>query len=120
MALSHRMNRKRIIRIGIIFVCIYLIFSSIAGVWELLRANDKVTLRENELARLNRKHDELVKQKAQIDGQDYLESVAYDKLGMTRPGERIVVLPEGFLERGNLNATSTAVPNWKKWQKLFF
>lgn len=55
----------------------------------------------------------------------YIEQEARNKLGLAKPGETVVIMPEAT-RSGNQTEPSKEIqsepimPNWKKWWKLFF
>lgn len=112
------MEKRKIIRPIIIVVCIYMIITTVQGSVDLLRSGDKVTRRENELARLTRIQQELTARKKQADSQDYLEQMAYGKLGLSRPGEEVIIIPSELLVDQSPKVMKKNDPNWKKWMEL--
>lgn len=89
---------------------------------EVEQANDKV---ETELV----KNSELISELSQARSPKYIERQAREKLGMSRPGETAVVVPQEIVtELASRTATISAdfysrfddTPNWQKWIKLFW
>lgn len=89
---------------------------------ELEQANDKV---EKEISR----NSQLISELSKVQNPKYIEQQAREKLGMSRPGETVVVVPEeAVVQMASLTASLSAdfyarfdeTPNWQKWVKLFW
>jgi hypothetical protein len=68
---------------------------------------------------------ELGKRLAEVKSQDYIEKQLRDKLGLAKPGEIVVVMPDADTLRklAPKPVEEEAVlpdPTWKKWLRLFF
>ena len=113
------MTKRRLIRWAIIIISIYIIVTTLSAMVDLVRARDKLTRREVELAQLQNQHDDLLRQKNKVDAPGFLEKVARDQLGLSKPGEEVVIIPEDLLA-SNPIASSDATPNWKRWARLLF
>lgn len=100
-------------------ISVYLIVTTLRSMVDLVRARDKLTRRDKELAALLSEHEDLLRQQNGAEDPGFLEKVARDQLGMAKPGEEeVVIAPE--LLRGVVEASAEAVPNWKKWLKLIY
>ena len=77
-----------------LIVSVVVLFSLTRNVWRTWNKRNVVTQREIELERIQKRHDELAQtlQEAETDG--YVEKEAREKLGLSKPHERIVVIPE--------------------------
>lgn len=85
---------------------------------DLWQAKDKLTRRELALAALLRQKEDLLRKQGEVEAPGYLEKVARDQLGLARPGEEVVIIPDELLSLGAEVASGEAVPNWKKWARL--
>lgn len=112
------MNKKRTIRWLIIIICVYLIVTTSRAIVDLWRSGDKITRRETELNQLNEQNRELLKQKKIVESPEYLEKVARNELGLSKPGEEVIILPADLLAQAPV-ASIDATPNWQKWMKLW-
>lgn len=102
----------------IAIICIYLIVTTIQAILDLWRAGDKEVTREKNLAELRQEQDKLLQKKAAIETPAYWEKVARDQLGMVKPGEEVVIIPQELLADQAKIATPDASPNWQKWARL--
>ena len=114
------MSKNRLLRWGIIVVCIYLIITTLSSMVELWRSRDKMTRREKELAHLETERDDLLRRQIRATSSGYFEKVARDQLGLGKPGEEAIIIPEELLKAGVVEVFSDSTPNWKKWWKLLF
>lgn len=114
------MTKSRIIRWAIIIISLFFIVSTTKSIIELWGAGDKLTTREKNLANLRKERENLLRLKAKVDSNDYLEHVARDQLGLSKPGEQLIIIPKELLADNSPIASPDATPNWQKWAKLLF
>ncbi len=111
-------------RIGIIVLAILTISSLIQGIIAVKRSNDKIEEEKEKVAQEQKRNDELKKQLGEVNSQTFTETVARDKLGLAKPGETVIVLPDKEILRKlapHIEEEQEVLPdpNWKKWLKLF-
>lgn len=114
------MTKSRIIRWAIIIISLYLIVTTSKSIIDLWGAGDKLTSREQNLVSLRKERDNLLKLKSKVDSNDYLEHVARDELGLSKPGEQLIIIPKELLTDNSPVASPDASPNWQKWARLIF
>lgn len=114
------MEKGQIIKPIIVVICIYLIVTTIQGSVEFLSSGDKLTRRERELATLQRENQVLKVKNKQAESVGFLEEIAYDKLGLSRPSEDVVIIPKELLADNSKPVVRNEEPNWKKWARLLF
>lgn len=112
------MDRKKALRAIVVIVCLYLAVTAVQSMADLWRAGDKVTRREQELTQLLKERDDLLRQQREAQSPLFLERVARDELGMSRPGEKVVVIPQQLLLQPVAPSGVVEGPVWKKWVKL--
>jgi len=78
-----------------------------------------VSQAQKKLAELEAENARLVREKKQVNSPEFVEEQARNKLGMGKPGEVTVVLPEKLLQVAQI-VSIDQTPNWKKWVKLLF
>lgn len=111
-------------RFGIILLAILVVNSVIGGLVSVKKSNDKIQQEKLKVEEQERKNRELKKQLEEVNSATFTEQVARDKLGLAKPGETIIVLPDKeVLKRlaPHIEEEQEALPdpNWKKWLKLF-
>ncbi|MCL4397981.1 septum formation initiator family protein [Patescibacteria group bacterium] len=112
------MTNRKILRLATIVVCLYLIVTTIKAIADLWQAGDKLTERENQVTVLSKEREDLLRRKAAVENPNYWEKVARDQLGLSKPGEEIIIIPSQLLVDNTPVATPDATPNWQKWARL--
>jgi cell division protein FtsB len=108
----------RIILIAAAAVVAYLLFTTVAtAVKSHGVAQNEQSVRQD-IADLNRQHDELVAVRDYLSSDEYIESVARRTLGLVKPGETrvIVTSPDADPEQPS-EAPTPAAGKW--WESLF-
>lgn len=112
------MQNRKTLRLLIIVFCLYLIVTTVKSIFDLWSAGDKLTIRQDEIKTLQAQQEDLLRKKAAIDNPQYWEKVARDQLGLTKPGDQVIIIPQELLADDSKVASTPAVPNWQKWAKL--
>lgn len=121
--MAHNSTTRGKIQLGklvAIVICLYLIVTTIKAIADLWRAGDKHTNRQMRVETLKKEQEELLKKKAAASRPGFLEKVAYDQLGMSRPGEEIIIIPQELLVDRTPVIAVDNTPNWQKWVRLLF
>lgn len=96
------------------------------GVARLISSGGRVEEARERLEEAKTKQNALKEQLEAITSDLYREKVARDQLGLAKPGEIVIMLPnEEILRRlsprlVDSESLKPPEPNWKKWAKLFF
>lgn len=114
------MNRKQAARLAVIIIGLYLIVTTIQSTFDLFKAGDKLTAREKRVAILKKEQEELLRQKAIVNNPNFLEKTARDQLGLSKPGEEMIIIPGDLLKDNTPVVPSDTTPNWQRWIKLVF
>ena len=113
-------------RIFILLVAIIFGYSLIQNIQTILSADTRIQLAYQKLEQSKQENNRLSEQIREVESPFFEEKQARDKLGLAKPGETVVVLPdEATLRRlapPQLEQTDESLPaaNWKKWLELFF
>lgn len=113
--------KSKAIPLRMIVLVISFILSVRAGstVMDLWKRRELVLSRQQELERITKENDTLQRQLEETHTDVYVERIARDKLGLVKPGETVVIVPDV------LSADSTGVTpedsraNWRKWWETF-
>ncbi len=104
-----------------ICLILLLIFNVSKDIYRLMNAGQRLEDAEKKLAAIVEENEKLKKQQKDGKNDYYLEKEIRDKLGMAKPDETVIILPEeleltdkhlGEEEKQNL-------PNWEKWLNVF-
>ena len=97
------------------------VIRNVGKVFAIRRAVDKERVA---ITKLKRENDELAKKVEGVQGVEFVESQVRNKLGLVRPGETVVILPDDevlakLAPKVVVEEQSLPDPNWKRWLKLF-
>jgi cell division protein FtsB len=79
-----------------------------------------VSEREADLARLQQENKTLENALQDARGEQFVERVARDKLGMVKPGETIVIMPDSAGNEINAAHNNSNTAYWRQWWGIFF
>lgn len=115
-----KLFRSKLFKLGLTVVSLILILTlsrSIVSVWQ---KGDVVRQRQLELARIEAENQALKRQLAESQSQDFVEREAREKLGLSKPGEAVVLMPPATEAAKMLEDLGKPVPNWEQWRRLLF
>lgn len=111
---------------GYVFYLLLLILtiSLSRNISKMRQINKEVQQKEEKVKKLEEEGKGLGKKLEEAQSNDYIEKQIRDKLGLAKPGEIVVVLPDEAVLRKlapkmEEGEDSLPDPNWKKWAKLF-
>lgn len=115
------MIRKVILGL-IILVILFVVYSLINQIIEATRSGERLSEAADVVYKLETKNKQLKKKLSQIQSPQFLEEAIRNKLGMSKKGETVVVIPEEKLKlvMGASQAAELRLPNWLGWLKVFF
>ena len=115
------MLRKIILIAGGIFV-LFFAYNLITQISDAVSSSERLSQQAETVYKLEAKNKELRKKLSKIQSPQFIEQQARDKLGMSKPGETIIIIPQEKLKQ-ILGASSSAeparLPNWLGWVKVF-
>lgn len=111
------MTNNRFLTALIFLLSFYFIFSLSKSTYNLWQKAELVKEAQEKRTKEEKKNTELKKKLQFTQSQEFVEKEAREKLGWTKPGEMIVVIPPF---EATQSAIEAALPNWKRWLKLFF
>ena len=114
--------REKLVKAAIIIFGVYLIVSLVKDLYGLSQKGKEVEKSQAKLKQVLKEKNILEKQLDYVKTPEFVEKEARDKLGMSKPGETIVILPDNIEKVMGIKDTETEkekVPNWKKWLNIF-
>ena len=101
-----------------------LLVSTVKNVNRVVSIRKQVEDEKQRVEKMQADNAKLQVQIAEAQGSDFIEKQIRDKLGLSKEGEAIVVLPDESIIRSLAPPATTGEenlpdPNWKKWLKLF-
>ncbi len=118
--------RRRLYQLAVIVASLFIINGLSRGLVELSGQQKRLERAQQELKKLERKQVELKQQLEYFRSDEYVETIARDKLLLAKPGETVLLLPESQTQNNQqltiINQQSLGdpdLPNWQKWAQLF-
>ncbi len=116
---------KSVLGYTIWFLIVLLLISTVRNIGRVINIRKQVEVERQKVEKMQADNVKLQVQIAEAQGQDFIEKQIRNKLGLTKEGEAMVVLPDESIVRSlapSLTSEEETLPdpNWKKWEKLFF
>ncbi len=114
--------KKKLIPGLIIIFSLYLIVSLSREIFDLVQKEKIIGKEQLKLEQLKVETQVFKEQLDYVQSGEFVEKEAREKLGMTREGETVVILPEDFeemVEQSQGAVDPAEIPNWKQWLGLF-
>lgn len=114
---------KKIVFIAGLIVSLIFGYSLINQISGGLKAGDRLSGATGELYSLQIKNRELKEKLKEVNSYQFIEQQARDKLGLTREGETLIIIPDNKLQQvlGEAKKGEQArLPNWQGWLKVFW
>ena len=118
------MSLKKIIGAAVWILIVFLLVSTAKNLQKVAGIRSTVQAEKAKVEKMKEENAQLQAQIAQIQSPEFLEGQIRNKLGLVKPGEAIVVLPDADTLRKlapqmPVEENTLPDPNWKKWEKLF-
>ena len=115
---------KKILGIATWFLIVFLLISTVKNLQKVAGIRSAVQAEKAKVEKMKEDNAALQAQIAQIQSPEFIEGQIRNKLGLVKPGEAIVVLPDVNILRKlapqiPVETDTLPDPNWKKWEKLF-
>ncbi len=117
-----QLMKKKLIPGLIIIFSLYLIVSLSREIFDLIQKEKIIGKEQLKLEELEVGNQVLREQLNYVQSEEFVEKEAREKLGMTKGGEIVVILPEDFEEMVKQSQGAVEpeeIPNWKQWLGLF-
>ncbi|OGV90945.1 hypothetical protein A3A66_03455 [Microgenomates group bacterium RIFCSPLOWO2_01_FULL_46_13] len=103
---------------------ILLIVNLVRSTFDLIGLRERLVKAESEVTKLKGEKQTLEDKLNDPSGNLAIESLIRDKLGLAKPDETAVIIPEELLRDEALNLPKDQppqdLPTWRKWWSLFF
>ena len=104
---------------------VLLSISTVKNVSRVISIRKQVEEEKTKVEKMEAENKALQAQINEAQGTEFIEKQMRDKLGLTKEGEAMVVLPDedvvkSFAPPLTITENSLPDPNWVKWKKLFF
>lgn len=106
----------------IILVSLIVAYNLINQIISAVKSGERLSQAADAVYQLEAKNRKLKQKLSQIRSAEFIEEEVRNKLGLSKKGETVIVIPEEKL-KAVLGASSSAqvrLPNWLGWWKVFF
>ena len=114
---------KKLIYGIIIIVVLVIAYSLVVQITQAIKSGERLSQATDAVYQLQGKNKELKKKLSEIQSPQFIEQQARDKLGLSKKGETVVIIPDQTIKM-LLGASSSAqiirFPNPLGWWKVFF
>lgn len=115
---------KKAVIVAVVILLLGFFYNFAKQISGSLAVSQRLDMEAASLATLQKENMQLKKELAQSGSPEAVEEIARDKLGLSRPGETVMVIPPEDIDR-LLAAQQVPVkvnkePNWQGWLKLFW
>ena len=119
-----KIKAKKLFGVASWIFALILLISTVRNINNVRRIRSDVEAERLKVEKMKEENGQLAAQIAQTQGSAFIEQQIRDKLGLTKPGEAIVVLPDEDIIRASapeapVEEDTLPDPNWRKWEKLF-
>ena len=113
---------RKIILGTIILVVLMVAYNLLIQITDAVRSGERLSKAADMVYKLEAKNRDLKKKLAQIQSPEFIEEQARNKLGLSKVGETVVIIPEDKLKliMGVSTSTQIRLSNWLGWWKVFF
>lgn len=122
---NFKTKSKKVIGYASWAIVILLTISTVRNIERALNIKKQVQDERDKVAKMEVENAQLQTQINEAQGQDFIDKEIRDKLGLSKEGETIVVMPDEAILKSLAPPKETNIeilpdPNWKKWEKMFF
>lgn len=106
----------------IILISLVVAYNLLTQIMEAAKYGERLSQAAETVYKLETKNKELKKKLSQIQSPEFIEEQARNKLGLSKQGETVVIIPEEKLKQvlGTTESAQIRLPNWLGWLKVFF
>lgn len=113
---------KKIVLGTVILIVLVIAYKLITQIIGTTKSGERLSQAADAVYKLEVKNRELKEKLSQIQSPQFLEEEARNKLGLSKKGETLIIIPEDKLKLvlGTSSSAQIRLPNWLGWLKVFF
>ncbi len=114
---------KKVSTVLIILVSLFIAYKLIFQISDALKSGERLSTAADQVFMFEAKNKQLKKKLSEVESPQFIEEEARNKLGLGKPGETVVIIPENKLRQvleGSSSAEEVRLPNYQGWLKVFF
>lgn len=109
--------------IVIVAAAIFIAYNLFSQILQAVKSSERLTSEAEDLFKLEAKNKQLKVKLSQISSPEFIEKEARNKLGLAKPGETVIIIPDQKIKEVLASGSATEVkrlPNPLGWLKVFF
>lgn len=112
-------------RIGLIIavsVALFIAYNLLSQILQAVKSSERLTAEAEDLFQLEAQNKQLKLKLSQIKLPEFIEKEARNKLGLAKPGETVVIIPDQKIKEVLTSSSATEakrLPNPLGWLKVF-
>ena len=114
---------KRIVLLIALLVVLFIVYKLLLQIMDALKSGERLSTQAQKVFNLENKNKELKKRLSEVKSPQFIEEQARNKLGLGKPGETIVIIPDKKIKEvlgASESAKEARLPNWLGWLKVFW
>lgn len=114
---------RKIVITGIILLGLVIGYKLLVQITDALKSGDRLSAQAEAVYKLEAKNKELKAKLKEIQSPQFIEEIARNKLGLSKTGETIVIIPEQKIKEilgASESKNPARLPNWQGWLRVFF
>lgn len=113
---------RKITLVAIILLVLVIFYNLLVQINDAMRSQERLSSAAEVVYKLEAKNRELKNKLSEVKTREFIEEQARNKLGLSKNGETVVVIPEEKLKMvlGASQSAEIRLPNWLGWLKVFF
>lgn len=106
----------------IILISLIAAYNLITQIISAVKSGERLSQAADAVYQLEAKNKELKRKLSQIRSPEFIEEEVRNKLGFSKKGETVIIIPEEKLKAvlGASQSAEIRLPNWLGWWKVFF
>lgn len=113
---------KKVVLGIVIVLALVIAYKLLVQISDALKSSERLSKQAEAVYKLEAKNKQLKKKLSEVQSADFIEQQARDKLGLGKPGETVVIIPEDKIKEvlGTSGSAEVRLPNWLGWLKVFW
>lgn len=114
---------RKIVIIASILLVLIIAYNLLKQIIDAVRSGDRLSSQAESVYKLEAKNRQLKKKLSDIQSPQFIEEEARNKLGMGKPGETVIIIPEETLKlmlESSSSAQPVRLPNYIGWFRVFW
>lgn len=114
---------KRIGLILAVIIAVFIVYNLLSQILDALKSSERLSTEADSLFKLEAKNKELKLKLSQIKSPEFIEKEARNKLGLAKPGETVIIIPDEKIKeilQASGSAKQARLFNPLGWWRVFF